>query len=213
MSAEELRRGPVADAVRRHRLVVVLRRVEPRARLLALAAELADAGARIFEVTLDAASGADDLKALRAELGARDDGPYLVGAGTVRSAAQLSAAREAGADFAVSPILDLDLIRTSTQSGLPFVAGAMTPTEIGAAWAAGATFVKLFPASAAGPAMIRELRGPMPEVELVPTGGIDAGNAQAFLEAGAVAVGIGGAITNADPDARRELVQLVGAER
>jgi 2-dehydro-3-deoxyphosphogluconate aldolase/(4S)-4-hydroxy-2-oxoglutarate aldolase len=87
----------------------------------------------------------------------------------------------------------------------------MSPTEIGTAWEAGATFVKLFPASAVGPAFVRELRGPLPEVELVPTGGVDGTNASAFLEAGAVAVGIGGAITRADPEVRRALVRdLVG---
>jgi 2-dehydro-3-deoxyphosphogluconate aldolase/(4S)-4-hydroxy-2-oxoglutarate aldolase len=87
----------------------------------------------------------------------------------------------------------------------------MTPTEIGGAWDAGATFVKVFPASAVGPAFVRELRGPLPEVELVPTGGVDGTNASAFLEAGAAAVGIGGAIMRADPEARRALVRgLVG---
>ncbi len=87
----------------------------------------------------------------------------------------------------------------------------MTPTEIGVAWAAGATMVKLFPASAVGPAMVREVRGPMAEVELIPTGGVDAGNALAYLDAGAAAVGIGSAITKADASARRDLVRMVTA--
>ena len=174
-----------------------------------MARELADAGARIFEVTLDSAAGAEDLAALRADLGRRDDGPFLVGAGTVRTGDQLTAARGAGADFAVAPLLDLDLLRSSTEAGLPFIPGAMTPTEIGAAWAAGATMVKLFPASAVGPAMVREVRGPMTEVELIPTGGVDASNAIAYLEAGAVAVGVGSAITKADAAARRDLVRLI----
>jgi 2-dehydro-3-deoxyphosphogluconate aldolase/(4S)-4-hydroxy-2-oxoglutarate aldolase len=99
-------------------------------------------------------------------------------------------------------------------AGLPFVPGALTPTEIATAWYAGATFVKLFPASAVGPSLVRELRGPMPEVELIPTGGIDAANAVAFLEAGAIAVGIGSAIVRAAPDARRALVEaLTGGSR
>lgn len=209
MTAEELRRGPFADAVRRHRLVVVLRRIEPRDHLLALCGELADAGARIFEVTMDAPTGAEDLAVLRAALAQRGDGPFHVGAGTVRTAEQLAAARAAGAEFAVAPLLDLELLAASLEAGLPFVPGAFTPTEISAAWAAGATFVKLFPASAAGPAMLRELRGPLPEVEIIPTGGIDASNAAAFLEAGATAVGIGGGLTRAGADARRALVRRV----
>lgn len=209
MTGERLRRSAVADAIRRHRLIVVLRRIEPRADLLALAADLADAGARIFEVTLDAPAGADDLAALREALAGRHDGPFHVGAGTVRTTEQLDAARRVGADFAVAPLLDPALVEASVASGLPFIPGALTPTEIAAGWAAGATFVKLFPASAVGPAMLRELRGPLPEVEVIPTGGVDGRNAGAFLEAGAVAVGIGGAITRADPDERRAILRAV----
>lgn len=209
MTAEELRRGPFADAVRRHRLVVVLRRIEPRDRLLALCGKLAEAGARLFEVTMDAPTGAEDLAALHATLAQRSDGPFHVGAGTVRTAEQLAAARAAGAEFAVAPLLDLELLAASLEAGLAFVPGALTPTEIAAGWSAGATFVKLFPASAVGPAMLRELRGPLPEVEIIPTGGIDASNAAAFLEAGATAVGIGGGLTRADADARRALVRQV----
>ena len=209
MSSETLRSGPVATAIRAHRLVVVLRRIEPTDVLLGLVAELADAGARVFEITMDSPSAGDDVRAVRDRFGS--DG-ILLGAGTVTGEAQLEAARTAGADFAVSPVLDPALVRVATDSGLPFVPGAFTPTEISSAWQCGATFVKLFPASAVGPAFVRELRGPMPEVELIPTGGVDAANANDFLAAGAAAVGIGGALLRADPAARRELVaHIAGA--
>lgn len=203
MSATELRSGPVAEAIRRHRLIAVLRRVQPRESLIRLVDELADAGVRVFEITLDAPEGADDLAAVRTHLAGRD---CLVGAGTIRRPEQLDAARDAGADFAVAPLLDLDLVRDAVDGGLPFVPGAMTPTEAATAWNAGATFVKLFPASAVGPAFVRELRGPLPDMQLIPTGGIDATNAAAFLDAGAVAVGVGGAITRGTPDERHALV-------
>jgi 2-dehydro-3-deoxyphosphogluconate aldolase/(4S)-4-hydroxy-2-oxoglutarate aldolase len=208
-TAHELRESDVARAIRHDRLIVVLRRVEPQGRLLALAMELADAGARAFEITMDAASGEADVAALRGHLGARTDGPFLVGAGTVVTTEQLQAAERAGADFAVAPILDAELVRCAIQAGLPFIPGALTPTEIAAAWAAGGTFVKLFPASAVGPALVRELRGPMPEVALIPTGGVDGANAAAFLEAGAAAVGIGGAIVGADAPTRAAIVRSV----
>ncbi len=211
MTAEELRGSTVAHAIRHHRLVVILRRIEPRQRLVALATELADAGARIFEVTLDAPSGADDLAALRTVLADRADGPFLVGAGTVMTSAQLDAALDAGADFGVAPLLDPDLVRTAIDSGLPFIPGGLTPTEIGRAWSTGATFVKVFPASAVGPALIRELRGPMPGIELIPTGGIDGSNVAEYLEAGSAAVGIGGAITRATGEQRRAMVRLVSS--
>ena len=206
-----MRDGPVASAIRAHRLIAVLRRIEPRDRLLSLVDDLADAGVRAFEITLDAASGADDLAAVREHLSGRD-GSYLVGAGTILRREQLDAARRAGADFGVSPVLDVELVRVAVDEGLPFVPGAMTPSEIAAAWSAGATFVKLFPASAVGPQLVRELRGPLPDVALIPTGGVDASNATAFLDAGAAAVGIGGAITRATPDERRALVHAILGE-
>ena len=206
MTADALRHGPVADTIRRLRLIVVLRRIEPRAALLGLVGELADAGVRAFEVTFDAPSAEADVAAVRACLGDRPDGPYLVGAGTLLSRHELEAARRALADFGVSPLYNESLVDTAVSEGLPFIPGAFTPSEIHAAWEAGATFVKLFPASAVGPQFVRELHGPMPQVQLIPTGGVDGSNARSFLDAGAAAVGIGGAITRADPDARRALV-------
>lgn len=205
MSAAELRAGEVAARIRAHRLVVVLRRIQPRDRLLDLVDELVAAGAGIFEVTMDAPEAADDLRAVRARIGDR----AVVGAGTVLTRNQLTAAREAGADFGVSPLLDREVVARAVADGMPFIPGALTPTEITFAWDYGATFVKLFPASAVGPAFVRELRGPLPEVELIPTGGVDDTNARAFLDAGAVAVGMGGAIVRADPAARRELIATV----
>jgi 2-dehydro-3-deoxyphosphogluconate aldolase/(4S)-4-hydroxy-2-oxoglutarate aldolase len=211
MSAGELRTGPAAVAIRRHRLVAVLRRVTPQPALLALVDELADAGVRVFEITLDAPSGAADLAAVRRHLHDAEIADALVVAGTVLGSETLAAARRAGADFAVSPVLDAELVREAIADGLPFIPGALTPTEIVAAWAAGATLVKLFPASAVGPALVRELRGPLPDVPLLPTGGVDASNAAAFLAAGAVAVGVGGAITRADAAGRRAIVEATRA--
>jgi 2-dehydro-3-deoxyphosphogluconate aldolase/(4S)-4-hydroxy-2-oxoglutarate aldolase len=212
MTYDTLRLGPVAAAIRLHRLIVVLRRVEPQAALLDLVGELADAGARAFEITFDAPSAEADLAAVRAYLAGRSDGPCLVGAGTILRRGQLEAARRAGADFAVAPSLDVSLIDTAVSEGLPFIPGAFTPTEICTAWAAGATFVKLFPASAVGPSFARELRGPMPEVELIATGGIDATNARQYLDLGAMAVGIGSAITKADAASRRALMEAIRAD-
>jgi 2-dehydro-3-deoxyphosphogluconate aldolase/(4S)-4-hydroxy-2-oxoglutarate aldolase len=205
--ARALRLSVVADTIRRHRLIVVLRRIEPRAKLIEVVDELAEAGAHIFEVTFDAPTAAEDLAEMRAFLAKRMGGPYLVGGGTVLSAAQLDQAHRAGADFAVSPLLNPDLVGRSVTLGLPFIPGALTPTEAYAAWSVGATFVKLFPASAVGAQAVREMRGPLPEIELIPTGGVDGHNARAFLDAGAVAVGIGGAIVRADPAKRRALVE------
>lgn len=207
MTDHGLRHGPVAEAIRRHRLVVVLRRVEPFQALDALVAELLDAGVRIFEVTFDSPSGADDLRRLRT----RHGDAAIIGAGTLLGMDRLETAIEAGAAFGVSPTLDPEMVARAVERGLPFVPGAFTPTEIAAAHAAGATFVKLFPASAVGPSFVRELRGPMPHVELIPTGGVDDRNAAAFLEAGAAAVGIGGALVRAAAAERRAMVQALAS--
>lgn len=210
-SADTMRGGPVAAAIRHHRLIVVLRRVAPQAVLLDLVDELADAGARIFEVTFDAPTAAEDIGELRARLAGRSDGPFLVGAGTILRRNQLEAARRAGAEFAVAPFLDVSLVDTAVSEHLPFIPGAFTPSEVHTAWSAGATFVKLFPAAAVGPSFVREIRGPLPQVELIPTGGVDAANARSYLDAGAVAVGVGSALIRADNPSRRALVEAITA--
>ncbi|MDQ2674737.1 MAG: bifunctional 4-hydroxy-2-oxoglutarate aldolase/2-dehydro-3-deoxy-phosphogluconate aldolase [Chloroflexota bacterium] len=207
MSAQELRDGDVARIIRAHRLIAILRRVESGATLLGLVDDLAAAGVRVFEITLDSASGATDLVAVRERLAGVPDA--LIGAGTVLSGEQLQEAIEARADFAVSPLFDRELTAAALRAGLPFIPGAMTPAEISVAWEAGATFVKLFPASALGPTFVRELHGPMPDVALIPTGGVDAENAGAFLSAGAAAVGIGGAMVRGTPDERRQIMEAV----
>ena len=137
-AVEALRSSEVADAIRRERLIVVLRRVAPQERLIALVRELADAGARVFEVTFDAPTAADDLVACRTALRDRTDDGILLGAGTIRTKDSLDAAIVAGADFGVSPILDSHVLDAALGRGLPFIPGAFSPTEIDAAWRAGA---------------------------------------------------------------------------
>ena len=209
MTVDTLRSGPIADLIRRHRLLAVLRPTSADVGLLALVEQLADAGARVFEIRLETHTAETDLAAVRAHLQARTDGPFLVGAGSVLRRNELEAARRAGADFAVAPLLDASLVATAVEEGMPFIPGAFTPTEIATAWAAGATFVKLFPAASVGPAFVRGLRGSMPDAQLIPTGGIDAASAAAYLEAGAAAVGIGIALALGDAATRRAIVGSV----
>jgi 2-dehydro-3-deoxyphosphogluconate aldolase / (4S)-4-hydroxy-2-oxoglutarate aldolase len=206
------RTSDVAEAIRIARLVVVLRGITPQSRLIDLVGDLHEAGARIFEITFDAPDAATDVTAvaqLLAAAASHDKG--WVGAGTVRTIEQLRRAREASAAFSVSPVFDPEIVGAAAIGGHPIIPGAYTPTEIDTAWRAGATFVKVFPASSLGPNHIREIGGPMPEVELIATGGIDASNAVEFLRAGAVAVGIGSALVKADRDGRRRLVEMIAA--
>jgi 2-dehydro-3-deoxyphosphogluconate aldolase/(4S)-4-hydroxy-2-oxoglutarate aldolase len=197
-----LRSGATASRIRELRLIVVLRRVEPRDRLVSLVEELLEDGIRIVEITFDAADAGADLESLRSRFGA----DLLVGAGTLRTADQVVRAIDAGAAFGVSPVLDPTVLSAALDAGLPFVPGAATPTEADAAWRAGATFVKLFPGSSLGTAFVHELRGPLPEIETIVTGGVDGSNAQAFLDAGAVAVGIGSALARMTRPERAALV-------
>lgn len=213
----DLRSGAVAVAIREARLIAVLRRIEPRARLFALIDDLAAAGIRIFEITFDGIDAAGDLTAVRARLASRPGGgnsvDARVGAGTIRSLEQLRAALDAGAEFGVSPVLDQQILEAALAAGLPFTPGAYTPTEADRAWRAGATFVKLFPGSTLGPSHVRELRGPLPEIEIIVTGGVERANAAAFLAAGAVAVGIGSALGRMSADERIALVASVRQKR
>jgi 2-dehydro-3-deoxyphosphogluconate aldolase / (4S)-4-hydroxy-2-oxoglutarate aldolase len=207
----EHRVGPVADAIRDAGLVIVMRRVAPRQRLLDLVDELAEAGGRVFEITFDGEDAPTDLAAARQGLGDRDGGACFVGAGTVRTPEQLAAAIDARAAFGVSPVLDPPILSAAIEAGLPFVPGAYSPTEADTAWRAGATFVKIFPGSSLGASHIRELRGPLPEIETIVTGGVDATNAIDFIEAGASAVGIGSAFVRATAHERRSLIAAITA--
>jgi len=156
-----------------------------------VAQALVSGGVRAFELTLNDPE-ADALRAIEA---AALVGPGLgleVGAGTVLSIDAARRAIDAGATFLVMPHLDADLVAWAAGHGIPAFPGCATPTEILAAWRAGAAAVKLFPASSAGPGVVREMRGPFPDIPLVPTGGVTLETAAAFIAAGAVAVGMGG---------------------
>ncbi len=123
-----------------------------------------------------------------------------VGIGSVRTLDDAKAAADVGAQFLVTPHLDLSVVDQARSMVLPIVVGAFSPTEIHTAWAAGATAVKLFPASVGGPGYVKELRSPYPTIPLVPTGGVTITDVRAFLDAGAIALGIGGALLGSAPD-------------
>ncbi len=154
----------------------------------AVAEALSEGGVRAFEITLN------DPKphAFRAiESVAARGGDIAIGAGTVLTIEDAALAIDAGATFLVMPTTDPELVRWAAERGIPAFPGAATPTEILTAWRAGAAAVKVFPASALGPSFVRECGGPFPDIPLVPTGGVTAETAGAFIAAGAVAVGLG----------------------
>ena len=184
-------RPVLPSAIVEQRIIAIARRL-PSTQVTGLIEALLDAGVGVLEVTLDA----DDAIAT---IGGLDGSGLLVGAGTVMSVPQAAAAVEAGASFLVSPHTDEPVVEWAVENGVPVMAGAITPTEISRAWDLGASAVKLFPASLGGPQLLRALRGPFSQVDFVPTGGVGVENAADYLNAGAVAVGIGSWLTGS-PD-------------
>ncbi len=173
----------------RERVVVVIRGAEATT-LGSVLSTLYEGGLRIFEVTVEAPGAIEAFASVRAQM--PDDA--LLGAGTVLDAGTAALVVAAGARFVVSPVLLKDVCDVALAHGVPCVLGAMTPSEVHAAYRSGCEVVKVFPASAVGPGFIRELRGPLGFIPLYPTGGITLENADTFLEAGAVALGVGSAL-------------------
>lgn len=161
------------------------------------AIDVADAikegGVTLIEITMSVPGAIDTIK----DLAQKYKDEIIMGAGTILDPETGRAALLAGAQFIVSPTLNLDLISLAHRYSAVVVPGAMTPTEILAAWNAGADMVKVFPAAQlGGPEYIKALRGPLPQILLVPTGGVNLQNAGAFIKAGAAALGVGGELVD-----------------
>ncbi len=175
------------ERLRAARAIAVVR-AQDTAEAIAIAEALHAGGLGAIELTFTTPGVAEALVETRRRLGP----DLLLGAGTITTAAQAEAASQAGADLLVSPHLDLALLRSMLATGRLVVPGVLTPSECAAAVAAGAAVVKLFPASTVGPQHVRALLAPFPDLLMVPTGGIAAERAREWLDAGAVAVGLGG---------------------
>jgi 2-dehydro-3-deoxyphosphogluconate aldolase/(4S)-4-hydroxy-2-oxoglutarate aldolase len=180
-------RPELPDAIVEQRVIAVARDMTAET-APGLASALRRGGLTVLEVTVEGQGGIDAIRSLR-------DSEVTVGAGTVTSVGLATAAVEAGAGFLVSPHFDPELTRWALDRGVPIIPGGLTPGELLAVWKSGAPAVKVFPASLGGPDLIRAIRGPFPEIRLIPTGGITAENAVAYLGSGSVAVGVGGWLT------------------
>jgi|SRR5438270_3370234 2-dehydro-3-deoxyphosphogluconate aldolase/(4S)-4-hydroxy-2-oxoglutarate aldolase len=169
--------------------IVPVVRASSAKQAIAAAVAVAAGGISIVEVTMTVPGALDAITQLVKTLGRE----VIVGAGTVLDAEAARQCFDAGAEFLVSPGLDLGTVKAANQAGKLIMAGALTPTEVITAWKGGADFVKVFPASAVGgPSYLKALRGPLPQIPLVPTGGVNLNTAADFLRAGASALGIGG---------------------
>lgn len=177
--------------------------------LLPAAAALAEGGVTALEVTLTTPSALESIRELSNALMPE----ILIGAGSVITPEQVQAVAEAGAAFVVSPVARPDVISASHGLGLPVLPGVFTPTEAEAAQALGADLLKVFPAGFLGPKYIRALKAPLPDLRLVPTGGVRPDNAHTWINAGAAAVGIGSALADEQSIVSRDWATLTGRAR
>ncbi|HEX6835084.1 MAG TPA: bifunctional 4-hydroxy-2-oxoglutarate aldolase/2-dehydro-3-deoxy-phosphogluconate aldolase [Polyangia bacterium] len=189
--------------------VIAVVRLDDPAQLAAVVDALAAGDVRAIEVTMTMPRAIEALSALAPTRSER----LVIGAGSVLDAETARVAILGGARFIVAPTFDAGVLAMCHRYDVVAIPGAYTPTEILTATTAGADLVKLFPASTLGPGYLRELKGPLPHVRLVPTGGVTAESAGAFVEAGAVAVGVGGALVPRDAVARGDWSRLTESAR
>jgi 2-dehydro-3-deoxyphosphogluconate aldolase/(4S)-4-hydroxy-2-oxoglutarate aldolase len=168
--------------------IVAIIRAPESDQLVDVAQALADGGVTTVEITMSVPNALEVIQEVRQVLGDQ----ILLGAGTVLDAETARAVLLAGAEFIVAPALNLEVIRLCRRYDKLVIPGAFSPTEILTAWEAGADIVKVFPADVVGPAFFKALRGPLPQIRLMPTGGVDLTTAADFLKAGACCLGIGG---------------------
>lgn len=189
-------------------VVAVVRAPDPGG-LVEVVRALADGGVTVAEVTFTVPGAADVIREARRQLGDR----VLLGAGTVLDPETARAALLAGAEFVVAPTVNPDVIRLCRRYDKVVMPGAFTPTEILAAWEAGADVVKVFPADVLGPAFFKAMRGPLPQVRLMPTGGVDLTTAAEFLNAGAVCLGVGSQLVDPKAVAARQFDRITDLAR
>jgi len=181
--------------------VVAVIRASSGERLVEVAAALLEGGVNILEVTYTVPQASDVIRRVIASLGEH----AVVGAGTVLDTQTAEEALRAGAQFIVSPCVDREVIRLCRRHETLVMPGAFTPTEVLTAWDAGADIVKIFPSDNAGPKHLKALRGPLPHIPMMPTGGVDLENATDFIRAGACALGVGGSLVKKSAVERGDL--------
>ncbi len=180
------KKNEVLQTIFQTRLIAVIRLVENE-KLLPACEALQAGGVKALEITLTMPNPLETIR----QLSSRKAAGTIVGAGSVLDAETARAAILAGAEFVVSPVTNHGMIRLCNRYGVAVVAGALTPTEIVTAWQLGADIVKIFPASSLGPRYIKDIKAPLPQVELMPTGGVTLENAAEFIRSGACGVAMG----------------------
>ena len=195
---------PAVERIGAEKIIPIIRSDAVK-NLLDLVDGLSGVGLSILEITMTTPGALEQLADLRVKRPA-----LTLGAGTVLEPSVVRDAASAGAQFVVSPTFDPDLIDAARSAGVPIIAGTFTPTEAQNAWAAGADLVKIFPASTLGPGFLKALLAPLPHLRLVPTGGLNPSNAADFLDAGAYAVCLGGALIDRESLRTGDYTAVIG---
>jgi 2-dehydro-3-deoxyphosphogluconate aldolase/(4S)-4-hydroxy-2-oxoglutarate aldolase len=198
----------VVTAIERSGVVAVIRLTDASA-LRSVAEALAEGGVRAIEVTMTVPRAVE----LIAELASTLPPESIVGAGTVVDADTARRVIAAGARFVVGPVFRPAVIEACHGADVPCMPGCFSPTEILNAWDAGADVVKVFPATALGPGFFRDVRGPLPDVRMMPTGGVTRENAGEWIKAGAVAIGVGTALVDRAAVAERRFGEITARAR
>lgn len=188
-----LKASDIVQQVESTGLVAIIR-AQSSEELVQVVGALRRGGLRCIEVTMTTPNALDVIRTARREIG--DEA--AIGVGTVLDPETARSAILAGAQFVVAPIVDLATIEMCRRYSVPVVPGAFTPTEIVRAWQAGADFVKVFPTGSVGPQYIRDLRGPLPQIKMIPTGGVQLDNLAEFVKAGAAALAAGSALVRSE---------------
>ncbi len=170
--------------------IVAVVRADSGEQLAKVFQSVAEGGVTVAEVTFTVPDAVAVIRKVREELG----DSVVLGAGTVLDTETARAALLAGAEYIVTPTVNVEVIRMCRRYDKVILPGALTPTEVLTAWEAGADIVKIFPADLGGPPYLKALRGPLPQVRMMPTGGVDLNTAEPFLKAGACCLGVGGSL-------------------
>ncbi len=186
-----MRKDEVLETILATKVIAVIRMSDP-AKLTRVVEAIERGGIRAIEITMTTPSALETI----AYMAKRKPAGTLIGAGTVLDAATAEAVIRAGAEFVVSPVTNFDMMAICRRHDIFVAPGALSPTEILAAWEHGADVVKVFPATSLGPKYFQDLKGPLPQVRLMPTGGVSIENAKEFIRCGACCVAIGTALVD-----------------
>jgi 2-dehydro-3-deoxyphosphogluconate aldolase / (4S)-4-hydroxy-2-oxoglutarate aldolase len=208
VAADPGHRARVVAEIEATGVVAIIRTKDP-GRVFEIVEALASGGVRTLEITMTVPGAIDVIRSVAKSL---PEG-ILLGAGTVLDAATAHRVIDAGARFVVAPVFDPETVRACNERDVPVMPGCYTPTEMLQAWRAGADLIKVFPATSLGPGYLKDIAAPLPQLKLMPTGGVTPENAGTWIKAGAVALGIGSALVDNTAVAAGDFGRIEAAAR